>query len=103
MSEKVDCIEYNNEYLTATQVVAPTPCELSNIIPLAGGNTGDLRVYDGIDANGELKLRIRLPQNTSRPFVFTPHIYFSKAMYVDFTDQIDGCFVQWRMRPHPDK
>ena len=91
--------EYNSKYLTQTEVLDTTACELAQIIPLAGGNVGDLRVYDGEDAQGELKLRVRIPANGSRPFVFNPHVYLRRGLYVVFTEQIDGCFVQWSSRP----
>ena len=94
----MDCKEYASKYITATELLDVTACELVQIIPLAGGNVGDLRVYDGEDAQGELKLRVRIPANGSRPFVFNPHVYMRKGLYIVFTEQIDGCFVQWRSR-----
>ena len=94
----MDCKEYASKYITATELLDVTACELVQIIPLAGGNVGDLRVYDGEDAQGDLKLRVRIPANGSRPFVFNPHVYMRKGLYIVFTEQIDGCFVQWRSR-----
>jgi len=94
----MDCKEYASKYITATELLDVTACELVQIIPLAGGNVGDLRVYDGEDAQGDLKLRVRIPANGSRPFVFNPHVYIRKGLYIVFTEQIDGCFVQWRSR-----
>lgn len=82
--------------------MATMPCELSRLIPLAGNDVGDLNVYDGVDTNGELKLRVRIPAKQSKPFPFNPHVYFKRGMYIVFTQKIDGCFVQWRMRPHPN-
>jgi len=98
----VDAKEYENEYLTATQIVARTPCELSQLVTLSSNDTCDLRVYDGIDTTGELKLRIRHGAHNSKVYRFNPHIYFKRGLYIVFTQKVDGCFVQWRMRPHPN-
>lgn len=98
----MDCKEYENEYLTATQIVAKTPCELSQLVVLSSNDTCDLRIYDGIDINGELKLRIRHPSERTQPFQFNPHIYFKRGIYLSFYQKVDGCFIQWRMRPHPN-
>jgi len=95
----MDSKEYGSKYITATELLSTSACELVQLIPLAGGNTGDLRVYDGEDAQGELKLRVRIPANSSRPFAFNPHVYLRMGLYIVFTEQIDGCFAQWKSRP----
>ena len=95
----MDPKEYDSKYITATELLSVTACELAKVIPLAGGNIGDLSIYDGEDAQGELKLRVKIPANRSTPFVFNPHVYLRRGLYIVFTDQIDGCFAQWKSRP----
>ena len=100
MTEQRDCKEYSSKYLTASEILAKHALELALIIPLAGNDVGDLNVYDGVDTNGELKLRVRIPAKQSKPFPFNPHVYLRNGLYIDFTQKIDGCFVQYRLRPH---
>lgn len=95
----MDPKEYDSKYITATELLSPIACELALLIPLAGGNVGDMSVYDGEDAQGELKLRVKVPTNRSTPFVFNPHLYLRRGLYIVFTSQIDGCLVQWTSRP----
>jgi len=95
----MDSKEYASKYITATELLSKSACELAQLIPLAGGNVGDLRVYDGEDAQGELKLRVKIPANGSRPFSFNPHVHLRRGLYIVFTEQIDGCFAQWKSRP----
>jgi len=91
--------DYSTKYIDASEILAKRKCDLSLLIPLSGGNVGDLRVYDGEDTGGELKLRVRLPSNQSKPFHFPRPIRFNVGLYVDFTEQIDGCLVQWKTLP----
>ena len=98
----MDCKEYDNKFITDSEIIARMPCELSQLIVLSSNATSDLNIYDGIDTAGELKLRLRQGASQSKPFRFQPHVYFKKGMYIVFTQKVDGCFVQWRMRPHPN-
>ena len=98
----MDCKEYATKYLTATEVLSNCACELSHLDVLASNDRGDLNIYDGRDANGELKLRIRPANSSNEHRHFTPHIYFRRGLYVVFTQKIAGCFVQWRQRPQSE-
>jgi len=91
--------EYASKYLTATEILSNTACELSQLLILSSNATSDLKVYDGVDTNGELKLRIRGPASQSKPYPFNPHIYFRRGLYVEFVQKVDGCFIQWKQRP----
>lgn len=95
----MDNNDYSTKYLTASEILARRKCDLSLVIPLAGNDTGDLNVYDGEDTGGELKLRVRLPAKQSKPFHFPRPMRFKVGLYVDFTQKIDGCLVQWKTLP----
>lgn len=95
----MDSIEYESLNITGTTLIAKHTLELVQLIPRAGGNIGYMSVYDGVDTNGELKMRLKVPTNTSRPFVFNPHVYFRMGLYIVFEEQIDDCFVHWKLRP----
>jgi len=94
-----DCKEYAHKNITASELIALGACELSMLIPLSNGNVSDLRIYDGRDNSAPLRMRLRNPADITRPYPFDPHIYLQHGLYVEFTDKLDGCFVQWRMRP----
>jgi len=95
----MDSKEYESKYLTATEILSKTACELAQLVVLASNDTCDLEIYDGVDTNGELKLRIRHQSERSRPYHFNPHIYLRRGLYLYFKQKVDGCFVQWKSRP----
>jgi len=95
----MDPKEYASKYVTATEILSRTACELAQLVVLSSNDTSDLEIYDGVDTNGELKLRIRGPSEQSKPYHFNPPIYFRTGLYLSFVQKVDGCFVQWRSRP----
>lgn len=96
----MDSKEYATKYITASEILAKHALDLVCLVPLAGNAVGDIKIYDGVDTNGELKIRIRPPAKDTRQLHFNPHIYFRTGLYIEFVQKIDGCFVQWRLRPH---
>jgi len=98
----MDCKEYATKYLNATEILSTSACELAHLIVLSSNATSDLKVYDGVDTNGELKLRLRQGASQSQPFPFNPHIYLRRGLYIEFVQKVDGCFVQWRQRPQSE-
>ncbi len=99
MPETRDCIEYASKNITDDELITRNACELALLIPRAGGNIGYLHVYDGENNQGELKFTLKFPKNNAFPYRFTPHVYFRKGLFIVFVDNVDSCFVQWRMRP----
>ena len=96
----MDSKEYSSKNITATELLARHALELASIVPRADSSNGQISVYDGVDTNGEKKLGLKLAKNTSSPFAFNPHVYFRIGLYIVFENNIDDCFVQWRLRPH---
>lgn len=99
MEEELDAKLFSNKELVASEILAKMACELCEIVATAGGGTGFLKIYDGVDNNAERKLTIKVFQNQSRQIGFHHHVYFSKGLYVEFVDQLDYVFVQWLERP----
>ena len=91
-------IEYESRNITGSAQIARHTLDLAMLIPRGGGNIGMLTVYDGIGTAGPVKMILKVPKNNSKPFVFNPHVYFFTGLYIVFTDNIDDCFVQWRLR-----
>jgi len=98
MSEIVDCKEFSSKGLAASELLSKMSCELCEIVATAGGNTGFLRIYDGESNNGELKMTIKVFANQSRQIGFHHHVFLRRGLYVEFVEQIDFCFVQWKLR-----
>jgi len=96
----MDYIEYSDKMITASEILSARACVLSQLVVVASNATCDLRVYDGVDTNGEYKLRIRIPSEQTRSFHFNPHIPFSKGLYIEFYQKVTNCFVQWKLRSY---
>lgn len=96
----MDCKEYTTERLTASRVVVQHALELSQLILLSSNGTSDLRVYDGVDTNGDYKLRVRGPNSGMRLLHFNPHIYLRNGLYLEFYQKVDSVTVQYKLRPH---
>ncbi len=94
----MDSIEYESRNLTGTALIAKHTLDLVLIIPRADGSNGFITLYDGVDTTGGIKMRLKVLTNTSRPFVFNPHVYFFMGLYIVFENNIDDCFVQWKLR-----
>ena len=100
MTEQRDCKEYSSKMITASEILAKHALELAQLVVVASNGTSDCRIYDGVDTNGEYKIRIRIPSEQTRSFHFNPHIYFRNGLYIEFYQKVTNCFVQYRLRPH---
>ena len=99
MTEQIDCKEFSSKGIAASELLSPKSCELCEVVATAGGNTGFVRIYNGENANGELKMTIKVFSNQSRQIGFHHHVYLRRGLYIEFVENIDFCFVQWKVRP----
>ncbi|KKN22377.1 hypothetical protein LCGC14_0915690 [marine sediment metagenome] len=95
----MESIEYESRNITGSTQIAKHTLDLALIIPRANGSNGFITVYDGVDTAGTIRMRLKVLANTSFPFVFNPHVYFFTGLYIVFQNNIDDCFVLWRLRP----
>jgi len=100
MTQQRDCKEYSSQHITGSEILAKHALELALLVVTSSNDTCDLRVYDGVDTNGEYKLRIRILAERTRAFHFNPHIYFRNGLYIEFYQKVTNCTAQWRLRPH---
>lgn len=99
MEGEMDSIEYDSKRITGTELMSKHTCDLAQLGILSSNGISDLRIYDGVDTNGEYKMRIRTPNSQYRHLTFTPHVYFKVGLYIVFTQKVDSVWVQWRLRP----
>ena len=94
----MESIEYESRNITGATQLAKHTLDLAMLIPRANGSNGFITVYDGIGTAGQVKMRLTVLSNTFRTFVFNLHVYFFTGLYIVFENNIDDCFVQWKLR-----
>lgn len=99
MPEEEKAIDYSWRWITASQMLSSTACELCTLIATPDGNNAVVSIYDGENASGTLMAELRILANRSVPFTIHHHAYCRRGLYIVLDAHVDGVFVQWKPLP----
>lgn len=71
-----------SEYTAANRVLFRGPCKFLDVICAGDGANADCQIYDGVNANGELKAHIESLSGTTFGWMPPHHIHFFHGIYV---------------------
>jgi len=94
-----DAKEYSWKWVTASELLCKTPCELCAVIQTCKTTPCRTHIFNGEDNTGEMVVRLECLANRSVPAILHHHIYCRRGLYVELSDDTYGIFIQWLERP----
>jgi len=86
--------------VTDSDVISAVPCDLIQIIVTHTTGTANWKVYDGVDANGELKLDMKTEY--SKSFEFPGGMHMKNGIYFYRDTKVQCATIRWRVPPRVD-
>lgn len=82
-------------YITASQKIHNKPCKLYHLVVTPNGtNNSYADIYDGDNANEDIKMRVRVVSTTSLPLSFPDGLKFNKGLYVSFETNLYSVMIE---------
>jgi len=99
MEKERDAKEYSWKWLTASELLSYTACDLTYVLVTSKTSACSITLYDGADTTGRVIATIESLAN--RSFEFSPcnPIYCRRGLYYSNVGQnVLGTLIQWRPR-----
>lgn len=92
-----DWAEWITRNISINQILCPSPCFVTHIcLSSTTGGVSTTSVYNGVDANAELKLYLAALQSTHFTDDFSIPVYFDKGLYVALGSNVASFVIQYR-------
>lgn len=92
-----ECKTFNFERATVSKQLSKAPAFLfSAHLTSGGGGAGTGTLYDGHTTNGNAKVDLSAPVNSSDPRTFIPPIYFDQGIYFGAGSNVTSIIVTIR-------
>lgn len=92
-----DSKELSSMQTRVTALITPMAADLIQVIVTHTTGTSKWQVYDGEDANGDLKLDMKTEY--SRSFSFPGGMYMRRGIYFVRESGVHSALFRWRNRP----
>lgn len=90
-------LDIQTDYLTASGLITDKPCWVYCMIPVASDDAYSLfYVRDGELVTSSIRFGISLIKYDSIPLVFGVPVRFKKGLYIEFSANGEGFFVQYK-------
>ncbi len=94
--------EERTEYTNTSRVIHIGPCEVDDVLLAGDGANADCQVYDGVNAQGELKVHIESLSGTSFGWSPTHHANFLYGIYIAVNANTAKVTVMYKPISHKD-
>ena len=89
--------KYSWAWITASRQLHLRACELVYVyLYNDSSNMATVTIYDGENAQGDIVAVLWLNVTSSMWFKPAEPIYCRRGLFLALSDDIEGCFVQWR-------
>lgn len=99
MEQERDSKEYSWKWITASELLSRSPCELVYAFVFADGAHSGVYLYDGEDTSGKIIAQFQSGQKQGEPFSPRVPVYCRRGLYAVVASNVTGIFVQWREIP----
>jgi len=85
----------HSKYFNVTQIVHKGACLVCSVTVSSSAEAGSVLIYDGLNANGELKCRIEVIANTTFRWCLPFPTDFDRGIYITVNDNTTYVTIQW--------
>ncbi|GAH63874.1 unnamed protein product [marine sediment metagenome] len=98
MENERDSKEYAWKWVTESELLCPSACDLCFALLTSPDDISDCTLYDGENNLGRTIALLEGSANRSFPFLPAKPIYCRRGLYVEKGTRMKGVLIQWRPR-----